>query len=855
MKTRTKATDREHLAALSVGFKRRANDHEGHRARPWTRFAACAGWLGLMVAAFPPGMGSAVALGGERDASECAARTDVPWYHDYYTMVTLPHQMSEADVAETGADAYRGSVLWGGWYGAWYQDWQKTTAFYRDAKPRMERQFRRNVMYYDGGEVGDFVLFLGPDGKAVTDGWIVETWKGSPPLKAYWFGMDWFFKKQTPFPFPNYMEYGLKPFTDPAGAVPASAHEVLGWRDVNGNQEWNLLSSNMLITDEQAKASGLARISQKQFLGEHTNQGNGWAIMRLMTQDYANPQLRDYEAWDLARLTREIKPDGWHIDNLGDNNLFCPYRYCFGVWSEHTFRQFMKQRFPAEKLKRLGIVDIDTFDIKEYMRRRRGSSKQEEFAGYDDPKWKEDLIFKCYLINQVQESVKFHAAKFDAIKQAAKEEGIDVMVSGNLIPIFAGCSLIAGKIDVCHFEWQAKRDYLPTRRPMGLPPRARSSYITRLATAISNDNYSVVSLYVSYDLRGKGHENLYLAQGFEALANRSVMDFGHAYLDMYSPGTPRTAGIYNRFVKEYRRELSRRDFVADVGLVYDQWADVASSTAARLDVNDFFNEYAGWCDFLTDTHRQWKVLPSTTLNYEKIKNLPLVILPSALCLTDANFEALRTYLENGGRVLATGNTGLRFGPGGNLMKRSANPIEVFKKYPGFRWVMDQPAAPYWLSKGDEAAKRMKALVTYPNIDPVLRTDAEIHVGVTLSRSLPGEPDTLSLDLNNNQFDSETDRFTPTRPFSVGIRVPKNFKPPFSVTIAEPEKGLWTLPAGLVSFNPKNRTLTLAIEPFECYRFVQIRTVSEQAAEHDAKWGGQKKFKGNNSGQPAETAQD
>ena len=763
-------------------------------------------WLGILLA------GSFAVCGAGES----------PWYRDYFTMVTAPHALPEASVKMVGADAFRASTMFGGWYGAWYPDWQGTTGFYENSKARCERLFRRSVLYYDGGEIGDFAAFLGPNGQIASDGWRLQTWKGAPPLTMHWFGLDSFFRDENPFPFKNYKSYGLKPFTDPAGKVPASVYEVLGRWGVDGQLQWNESGSNAKITDEQAQKSGLAAVSKKLAGGEHVQGRNGWVTVRLMTQDYANPQLRDYQAWELARMTREFKPDGWHIDNLGDNNLYRPFLHGMGTWSEFTFRQFMKRNFTPQKLAEIGIADIDTFDIKQYLRDRRNTAMPNLYRAYDDAKWKDDLVFKCYLINHVQESVKFHAAKYDAIKRAAAEDQRDVMVSGNLIPIFAGYSLLNGKIDVAHFEWQAVREYQPTRRPTGLPPTARSGYITRLATAVSRENYSVISLYVSHDLRGEEHENLYLAQGFEALANRSILDFGHAYLDMYSPGTPKTAGILSRFVQKHREALGRRDFVADVGVVYDQWADVASSTACQLDVTDFFNEYAGWCDFLSDTHRPWKVLLSTDLQLDKLKQTPVIVLPSAMTLSDANFATLKAYLEQGGRVVATGRTGQRFGPEGFLMKRPANPLEAFKVFPGFRWVMDQPGSPYWLTKDGAAARKLAALATWPGLQPTLTTDAEIHVGVTLSRSLPGQPKSLSLDLNNNHFDVKTDRFTATSPLRITIRVPEEFEPPLSITVAEPEQEDRPLEASSISFDPSSRQLSLTIKPFEYYQLLQIR---------------------------------
>lgn len=738
--------------------------------------------------------------------------TAEPWYRDYFSMVTLPHEKSDADLEATEADAFRASRIWGGWYGYWFIDRQKATPFFEESTVRMKKYFEHDLIYHDGGEIGDLVLFTGPDGSIQYDAWNIHEWDGKLPLTAHWFGIDTFFKKNNPFPYPNANNYGLKPFTYPDGTLPDESYEVLGRRNLNNELDWNEPFCNKEVTDEQAEKSGLAKISKRNKAGKHVVGRNGWITNRLMTQDYANPQLRDYQAWELAMMTRELKPSGFHIDNYGDNNLYRTFDMAFGVWSEHTFREYMKKEFSKKQLKEMGIADIDAFDMKEYIKARKLPGKESIYDAFDSPEWKDDLIFKCYQINHAIESANFHKPKYAAIKEAAKEGGFDCLVAGNLIPIFPGFTFIKGYLDICHFEWPTFYDYEPTRRPMGLPPTARSGYITRLAAAIGNTKYSVVSPYVSHDQRGEKFKNLYLAQGFEALGNRAVIDYGHQYLHMFSPGTPETAGIFNRFLEKHREALSRRELVADIGIVYDQWAEIASQTACQLDVNDFFNEYGGWCDYMQDTHRQWNVVLSSDLELERIKHLPMLILPSALSLTDANYQALEKYLKSGGRVLATGNTGLRFGPGGHLMKRPENPLKRLERYANFQRVAAQPAAPYWLWKknGEQLALLLE------DLDQAVETDAEIHVGVNLSRSLPGEPKSLSLDLNNNNFDPATDTFTATKPFSVSIELPADFTPPFEVSVSELGKETRKLEA-----TRKGDRLSINCEPFEVYQLIQI----------------------------------
>ena len=41
--------------------------------------------------------------------------TAEPWYRDYFSMVTLPHEKSDEALEATGADAFRAGRSWGGW--------------------------------------------------------------------------------------------------------------------------------------------------------------------------------------------------------------------------------------------------------------------------------------------------------------------------------------------------------------------------------------------------------------------------------------------------------------------------------------------------------------------------------------------------------------------------------------------------------------------------------------------------------------------------------------------------------------------------------------------------------------------
>ena len=168
----------------------------------------------------------------------CFAQAE-PWYRDYFSMVTMPHQQTDAALEATGADAFRASRIWGGWYGYWFTDWSKQTPFFKDSTARTQKYFEHDLIYYDGGEVGDMVLFTGPDGSIQYDAWNIHEWDGELPLTAHWFGIDTFFKTNNPFPYPNSSKYGLKRFTFPDGTLPDESYEVLGRRNLSNELDWN----------------------------------------------------------------------------------------------------------------------------------------------------------------------------------------------------------------------------------------------------------------------------------------------------------------------------------------------------------------------------------------------------------------------------------------------------------------------------------------------------------------------------------------------------------------------------------------------------------------------------------------
>ncbi len=65
----------------------------------------------------------------------------------------------------------------------------------------------------------------------------------------------------------------------------------------------------------------------------------------------------------------------------------------------------------------------------------------------------------------------------------------------------------------------------------------------------------------------------------------------------------------------------------------------------------------GMCEQLDDLHIPYDVLQDVRISAERLDAYRLIVLPDAVALSDAQIALLRGYLERGGRVLATGQTG------------------------------------------------------------------------------------------------------------------------------------------------------------------------------------------------------
>jgi len=752
------------------------------------------------------------------------------WWHTYTPVVSGSNQIK--DFATTAAGAARGVAYHSGWYGYWFLDDQRRMGNAERRWNSVLKADMKAVMYYDAGEVGDYVAFFGDDGRLLYNGWSLPWWKGEP-VTARWFGLQAFMTNVQWAPWRTAEDYNLPPFTTPDGKRVGNVYDVLARRDIDGNWKFDYFS-NAAITDEIAEKTGLAEISDRQKSAPDVSGKSGWKTVRLVHVDYSNPQLRDYRCRELEWLIPQIKPHGIHIDNFGDFNILYPRTCAFGVWSLHRFKLWMKRHFKRSELASMGIEDIEKFDIREYILNKPFETRGKRGVHLLNRKWTEDKIWMCYLLSKVDSGLDYHRALYRSAKEAAKRAGIDCMVGGNVIPAFPGRALLKGACDIATFEWKTVGRFGPLGE-MGLPPQARVGYVTRLGEAISDAPFCWAGIYVAKNLSGKGHEALHKILAFDCLANRGILDFGHRFLSGYSPGTAESALFINRFIRAVAPPISQRGYLADVGLVYCPWSGIASITVARFIPEMFFDEYAGWAKFLTKTHRQWDVLLTTDISYEKLSRFRVVLLPSVMVLTEKQVRELKRYVQSGGFLIATGRTGTRFGRDGYLMPRQRNALQPLLGHPRVRVTTDRPGCAYWQDEESQsAAKRMNDLIAFRGFNPRLRTNLPESVGVNLNIHRNGKGVLLTIDLNNYNLDVESDTITPAPAGQVIIRAPKALiGTKLRLSYSFPEMADLTAPVqmGEDSFRwePKKRMLTIKTPSFQTYLIIWVEAATKASS--------------------------
>ncbi|MFA7186250.1 MAG: beta-galactosidase trimerization domain-containing protein, partial [Victivallales bacterium] len=108
-----------------------------------------------------------------------------------------------------------------------------------------------------------------------------------------------------------------------------------------------------------------------------------------------------------------------------------------------------------------------------------------------------------------------------------------------------------------------------------------------------------------------------------------------------------------KFENEHPELFEKSDLCTDIAILFPRRSRLIYGGCSDEFVTD---EYCGFCETFIDNNIMFDVILEEEL-LNKLDNYKLAVLPNAACLTDAEINAVYNFVNNGGRLIATDQTG------------------------------------------------------------------------------------------------------------------------------------------------------------------------------------------------------
>jgi len=380
------------------------------------------------------------------------------------------------------------------------------------------------------------------------------------------------------------------------------------------------------------------------------------------TMDRNNPVWREYLK-AIIRIQIDAGVDGVQLDEAELPITSLQYGGCFCKDCLKGFRAYL-QELPADQLPaELHDADLDSFDYGAWLLER----------GYDFKTNRESTpLFWDYLRFQRRAITRYFGELADYGREYAAQQGRDVLVSGNFFNLFDHYYALEPKVDLIITEMRNTTYRQPTwyRYVAGFCG-------DKPVVVVENPYGGVVPELVDKLKVGRGYDRFRMSL-YEAAALGANMSvpygawMGSVIQDSFHPPHELCVEI-QRFLAEHERLFSRRSG-AEIAVVFSVESDFQRVARRDLFADNRANVSRGeaipfWQvgQALSDAAQPYDVvffpdgnLRPDTITADQLRQYRTVILPDCHFLTPAQAEALRGYLNDGGRLLALG------APGANL---------------------------------------------------------------------------------------------------------------------------------------------------------------------------------------------
>ena len=513
---------------------------------------------------------------------------------------------------------------------------------------------------------------------------------------------------------------------------------------------------------------------------------NAYAGLILFKKDSACPLWTDY-TYASTLQAADAGIDGMWTDNYGPWDSFgiSAVNNAFGDWSVTRFRGYLTNHFNMAELAGFGVTNTAAFDIREYLKsvaaglgwnaaKTNLSSKVWSYA-----EWLNDPLWRAYLIFKRQAGTEALSNYYHAVKSAALAGGKpEFLVAGNDIP---GFSLGWARGDLDMVSTELGLGYKNSSGATGFtpPPVGRYAPFYKLAREHAQSRFVNVWLYNDNYTNALSHPELCNVLYYEMLATHTLPKFDPS--NSRIAGDEATNAGFFDFVSKAVRDYGNRTPDEDVGIYYSSSSILREMTPKGfIDQNRQPHQFGfwGWATALGELHYQYRAIPEWKLTPELLSTLRVLVIPDADVLDPSDVSSvLVPWVNNGGRLIITGNSGAYLGESGNFaLNTNGLSIASLTNLAHVVYLADNIGMDYYLAYSGRPALLaqfgtvMNTVLAGAAPAGVTETTASSRTGITLYDD--ESSGRVFIDVNNFDINTNTYAVTGTDPLTIEAVLPE-----------------------------------------------------------------------------------
>jgi hypothetical protein len=555
-----------------------------------------------------------------------------------------------------------------------------------------------------------------------------------------------------------------------------------------------------------------------------------YAGMIFFMKDSACPLWNDYTYASVLQAA-DLGSDGMWNDNYGawDSLGINPVKKGFGEWSVARFRDYLTHAFSAVELESFGITNTMAFDIREYLKaiamERGWDGRNLDHLVWRSSAWLDDPLWRAYLIFKRQVGAEALSGYYAAAKSAALAGGKpEFLVAGNDMPGF-NFGWCRGDLDMVSTELAMGWQLSTGSTGFTAPPVGRYAPLYKLAREHARSRFVTVWLYKHHYVDELTNPELCKVIYYEMLATHALpkVDPGNKNLS----GDEATNADFFEFVEKVAPIYGDRIPVEDIGIYYS-----SSSILRQMTPYGYIDHAAqphqfgfwGWATALGELHYQYRAVPEWKLTASMLGSLRLLVIPNADVFDPSDVTLLQTWVNGGGRLIITGDSGKYLGESGNFdLNPSGWSLASLTNHANVVYISDNMGMDYYLGYNSRSASlelfsdTLDRALAGATPAGITKTTASGRIGFTLYEDEAAGK--FFIDVNNFDIDNKTYEMTQTGVMEIEVPCPSWLRgKPLTLSVVSPQS---QKPKAKLLSAPSEDLLRIKLSSIEYYAGIII----------------------------------